>query len=566
MTTVPKGKKRPVGRPTNASSNKASRSNTLTNIFATTSIETKEKPKKQKSTKVQRLKYLSLDTESSDDSEEAEDDNTPVVPMKDITETNAKSKETAAPSVVDMTDTTTTIKTTIIEDDSITKTNSEDPEILDIEDPATPTQTNSVKKRDIQRRTRGKKKPVQRTLFDKDTRSFKCMNVFNTRFDLSFRVPASDKPPEEAQKQIQEFLNACNDNSDGLFVILQWKVDDATKYPMIKNGEQVPSQLSRLRIYFPRIRLSQKGNLIYTSVYLGYDCSVENFLTDISFWLTDSGFKLYKKSIQAENSAILGWFLYGIREINMENLQNAIKDTLGSPIVGLRQMRIRTSVTGKASPIRAMGIECNATQETEIKSCLNDLYHSKQNYWPMGIKLRYMRDARFLCGTQAINKTVHLLGRHQRFQEGIMVRRTRDLLSLDIVDGEHKKSLRMILMTIKSKTKPSMSVFHSIDPVWNQQDTHNVIFLPGFEIQAEQVLCQLVPYVIHLEGEYVENFFSIEALSKSEGCIWNEEKGCATSAINTELDDIEMLDEENDIGNPSKPSNILDLTKVRRQT
>ena len=101
-------------------------------------------------------------------------------------------------------------------------------------------------------------------------------------------------------------------------------------------------------------------------------------------------------------------------------------------------MRIRTSVTGKASSIRAMGIECNATQETEIKSCLIELYHSKQKYWPMGVKLRYMRDARFLCGAQAINKTVHLLGRHERFQEGIMVRRTRDLLSLDIVDREHK--------------------------------------------------------------------------------------------------------------------------------
>ena len=343
-------------------------------------------------------------------------------------------------------------------------------------------------------------------------------------------------------------------------------MNDATEYPIIENGEQVPSQLSQLRIYFPRIRLSQKGNLIYTSVYLGHDCAVENFLTDISFWLMDSGFKLYKKSIQAENSAILGWFLYGIKEINTENLQDAIEETPGSPVVGLRQMRIRTSVTGKASSIRAMGIECNATQETEIKSCLIELYHSKQKYWPMGVKLRYMRDARFLCGAQAINKTVHLLGRHERFQEGIMVRRTRDLLSLDIVDREHKKSLRMILMTIKSKTKPSMTLFHSIDPVWNQSDMHNVTFLPGFESQAEQVLSQLVPYVIHLEGEYVKKFFSIEALSKSDGCMWNEEKGCATSAIDTELDDIEMLDEAYDICNPSKPSNILDLTKVNNNS
>ena len=121
-------------------------------------------------------------------------------------------------------------------------------------------------------------------------------------------------------------------------------------------------------------------------------------------------------------------------------------------------------------------------------------------------------------------------------------------------------------MSIKSKKKPSMSLFHSIDPVWNQSDTHNVTFLPGFEAQAEQVLSQLVPFVVYMEGEYVTKFFSTEALSKSEGCIWDEEKGCATSAIDTELDDIEMMDEEYDIGNPTKPSNILDLTKVNNNS
>ena len=42
-------------------------------------------------------------------------------------------------------ETATTKETTIIEDDSTAKTNPEDPEVLEVEDPATPTQTNSAK-------------------------------------------------------------------------------------------------------------------------------------------------------------------------------------------------------------------------------------------------------------------------------------------------------------------------------------------------------------------------------------------------------------------------------------
>ena len=559
MTTVSKNKRRTPGRPRNTSK-LPPQSNTLTTIFAGTSIEASDRKARKKNKLDRTIDDTTMESEEgewADDDEEMQDSTTTTTTDESTAYTKDQTPEKGVANYKKISST---------EDESTTRNLPEDREIQVVEQSATPTQTNSGKKRERKRGTIGKKKPVQRTLFDKDTRLFKCINIFNTRFDISFRVPASDKPPEEVQRIIQEFLNACNDNSDGSINIVPWKLNDASEYPIIENDDQVPSQLSQLKIYFPRIRLSQKGSQVYTSIYLGHDVAVENLLTDISFWLMDSGFKLYKKTIQAENSAILGWFLYGIKEINTEHLQDAIEKTPGSPVVGLRQMRIRTSVTGKASSIRAMGIECDATQETEIKSRLIELYHSKQKYWPMGVKLRYMRDARFLCGAQAINKTVHLLGRHERFQEGIMVRRTRDLLSLDIIDKENKKSLRMILMTIKSKTKPSMSLFHSIDPAWNQPDTHNVTFLPGFEVHAEQVLSQLVPYVIYLEGEYVKKFFTAEALSKSEGCIWNEEKGCATSAIDTELDDIEMMDEEYDIGNPSKPSNILDLTKVNNNS
>ena len=154
-----------------------------------------------------------------------------------------------------------------------------------------------------------------------------------------------------------------------------------------------------------------------------------------------------------------------------------------------------------------------------------------------------MRDPRFLCGAQALNKTKHLSGRHERFQEGIIVRRSRYIQSLDITDMEHGKSLRDIIMGMKSKTKPTMSVFHSVDPAFNQDDTYVLAFLPEFESQADQILSQLVPYVKHLEGEYVTKFFSSEALSKSEGCEWDEEKGCATSALDKELEEIEDMDD-----------------------
>jgi len=118
---------------------------------------------------------------------------------------------------------------------------------------------------------------------------------------------------------------------------------------------------------------------------------------------------------------------------------------------------------------------------------------------------------------------------------------------------------------MKSNIKPTMSVFHSIDPAFNQEDTYVFTFLPEFSNQADQILSQLVPYVIFLEGDYVTKFFSAEALSKSEGCSWDKEKGCATSALDQELEDIEQLDDGYDLANPINPSNTLEITTETRQ-
>jgi len=430
--------------------------------------------------------------------------------------------------------------------------------------PSTPTRANSQKKRARKRGTRAKK--VQKTIDKDDSRTFKCTNIHTTRFDLSFNLDPSTKPMEITKKKIQDILTAFREYSDETICFLPWKESDESAFSIINTIEDVPKQLSALRHYFPRLRLSPKGGMVYTSMLLGHDASAEDIAIDISMWTADSGVRVFKKSIQAEESAILGWFLYGIREINTNNLAEAINLFQDSSVeVGLRQMRIRTAVNGKASAIRAMGIECDARQELEAKDLLIKIYHSKSTAWPLGIKLRYMRDVRFLCGSQAVKKTVHLLGRHDRFQTGIKVRRIRDIQSLDIEDASTGRSLRDILMSLRSNKKPSLSLFHSVDPAFNDPDSHVLTFVPDFMDQADAVLSQLVPYLKFLEGEYIEKFFTAEALSRAVGCEWDESKGCAISALDSELDEIEILDEGYDISNPSKPSNVLDLTQPQIQ-
>ena len=513
--------KRPPGRPPKATTLSSKQSSTIDKLFASANInESTKSPQKKKKKK--------SDNATRNDSMKPNHD--------ELMEVENNEPDSNPP----------TIGRT--EEDSPVK-----------DDQGTPPRKNSTKKRARARGSRGSGTSIQTTLFGKDRR-FRFDGETATRFDVSFRMEENNNPPEMAQTKFQGILSVIQDHSDLNACILPWKEADSSTQPIIDKPDQVPKQLSQLRLYFPRLRLTKKSTTLYTNIFLGHDLDATDLLLDISFWLEEEGIKMYRKTVQAEEVAVIGWFLYGIKEINAENLTNAIFRTDHKTKVGLRQMKIRTTVSGKASPIRALGIECDASEEIDVKNQLIKLYKSSRTSWPLGIKLRYMRDARFLCGSEAVAKTTHLLGKHDRFQHGICTRRTNDIVELDFVNSSHHKSLRTILMSLKSTKKPSNGLFHSVDPAWNNPDTHIITFLPDFAEQAENIISQMVPYLIHIEGEYVRSFFSSEALARAEGCTWDVEKDCAVSALDNELNDIEEFDDSYDIGNPSKPSDVLDIS------
>ena len=70
--------------------------------------------------------------------------------------------------------------------------------------------------------------------------------------------------------------------------------------------------------------------MIYTNIFIKHDQEAKGLLLDIGFWTEEEGGKIFKK------------------------FQCYHKKTDGKTIIGLHQMKIRTSANGKASPIWAI--------------------------------------------------------------------------------------------------------------------------------------------------------------------------------------------------------------------
>ena len=279
MTTAKGGTKRPVGRPTN-SSVKTKQKNTLNSIFAATSLDPALKKKKTQKQSTENTQLLSEKEELSNNvTHELQEDM-----IVDSTE-NKDGQDNAVVSIVDIADVEENSSTTITTNkDSMEITYIDKSINIDSKDPDTPTKTNSSKKKRTRKRgNRGKKKSAQRTLFEDDSREFVVTNINRTRFDISFKTEEGPNAPELGQQKIQKLLEACQDHSDESVTIIPWKESDIGLCPLLEETEDVPKQLSQMKIYLPRFRPSVKGGINYTSIFFGHDCSTENLLMDISF-------------------------------------------------------------------------------------------------------------------------------------------------------------------------------------------------------------------------------------------------------------------------------------------
>jgi hypothetical protein len=82
-------------------------------------------------------------------------------------------------------------------------------------------------------------------------------------------------------------------------------------------------------------------------VWLGHDKDPAMLQEDLSFWLKAQQFGLCQRSVQAENTSVIGWLLYSTWDINWAALQCSLEKCFqGKFEVGCRYRMISVGHRG----------------------------------------------------------------------------------------------------------------------------------------------------------------------------------------------------------------------------
>ena len=130
---------------------------------------------------------------------------------------------------------------------------------------------------------------------------------------------------------------------------------------------------------------------MYVSVYLGHDRPFKELHSELDWWFSQHGYGWYKKALQCEKSAVIGWLLFSTLDMDRELLTAEIHKATGVT-VGLRFRTISVNTKeslSKDQQVGAIHVEIDETNYFGDKARVEDLYcANREDNFPLDIKLR----------------------------------------------------------------------------------------------------------------------------------------------------------------------------------
>ena len=124
--------------------------------------------------------------------------------------------------------------------------------------------------------------------------------------------------------------------ADDSVIVYPWADAHARSYPSILTVADIPTSNATLRRYFARINPRPEGGFLYVTVRLGHSLPMNEIMEGLGWWFNAQKHGLWARSLQAEDTIVIGWLLNSLREIDLVALQSAIQAVHPDLEVGLR--------------------------------------------------------------------------------------------------------------------------------------------------------------------------------------------------------------------------------------
>jgi len=362
-----------------------------------------------------------------------------------------------------------------------------------------------------QRRTAQKKKKNKEKTY-KDA-IIPGHNVICLKHKFFCKAKIYVKSSENATSNLKQALGAFMTTLlkvDTSMVIFKYM--DKTCKSFISRPTQIHDTPSRMKESFHgRFRPRREARDIWIELTIGINTDPDIFLEDARCLLEDKAGKsdfFYKKDLQAESTAEVGFFLFSSQWQDKKRLNTSIQKRIESeynfkPNFTLRWKKAFDPLKkGKSNPkeknsnttdIKALYLEVIQGEEDKMVKAVSKIYSSKNKTYLDGEKMRFILVPKYTQNTGLHQRYSDLLTRQMWFMQGIDRATSFELTNLDNKSSEMTMTAREMIMGMKNKYgKP---IFVSVDKSWDNGTV--VTFATIYATEARNRIADLGPFLHH---------------------------------------------------------------------
>ena len=313
---------------------------------------------------------------------------------------------------------------------------------------------------------------------------------------------------------------------DAKLVILAWKNEDARP---IQKTTPFPNCRDMFAEFTEKIYLKH-GQNVWIRLHIGHDKSLAPLREErMLSHFRGKDMLVYKDNLQVKTTAKAGWLLGSHATVlNARDLEAAIgllPEMKGIPI----EIRTEWIVTEKGvkTGLKAAHVLCEWKATLACRRGLNAIYGKTTEGYPLGRNMRFVpniTDTRFITTSKTATKVALSVKKQRRFNESVSSCISYTISDLDFYDDDLGKTLRQVLMQMRSKKHPERNLFLAIDTSWNGAFV-TFLYKKDLEREANSIIPAL-PLVLQAKlGARVWNWFTEEARINTNGYWWDPRKG-----------------------------------------
>ncbi len=204
--------------------------------------------------------------------------------------------------------------------------------------------------------------------------------------------------------------------------------------------------------------------------------------------------------------------------------------------------------TPKAAPIKALHIDIDQKHQGVNRARIEFLYSSSATVFPLGFKMRFVRDYRLLTNSQAKAKADCLRAHQERFLSQMETCTTWEIATLDLEDHATEATLRQLIMNIPDPANPKSRLFHSVNKMFMKKE-YIFRFHPSRSQNARDVVAGLCVYIKGLWQGVIDvvkfnKFFTDTAIDRAKDAWWDPIQRCVMTKADEEMQSILKADSD----------------------